>query len=162
MADFEALLDLVEPDLRYMKNKSGIDKIQHPSKQKHDEFSGLDDPDNGHDEKQIEVASTTDMKKKLRRVKLKRVLIPGVTKGIVSLTKALDTFRYIDDLQSKQEGGVVKVIYQVEDCYAFEDGEETRYTHRLLSSVLAHEVIHAERPKLDPQEEKRKQRRFAK
>lgn len=56
----------------------------------------------------------------------------------------------------------MKVIYQVEDCYAFEDGEETRYTHRLLSSILAHEVIHTERPKLDPQEEKRKQRRFAK
>jgi len=132
--------------------------------EKKDDSRALDDPDlNGDEHEQqvdgIEVASTHDMTKKLRRVKLKRVMIPGVTKGRNSLPRALETFiAKNDDIQSKQDGGTMKVILQVAECYCLADGHEMRYTHRLLASVLAHEVLILGKAPCDPQEAKRKKK----
>ena len=89
-----------------MKNKSGRKKPKKTS-----EIASLDDPDDDH---KIEVAWNTEMDKKMRRIAAKKILLPGVSKGITSLYKAMESLQNPMKLQSKQEGGTCKVIFQID------------------------------------------------
>ena len=67
-------------------------------------------------------------------------MIPGVTIGCDTLPYAMNKLAELPEVQSKQPGGVKKVIYQIEDAHAYAVGD-LRFTHRLFVEVLTHEVI---------------------
>ena len=53
------------------------------------------------------------------------------------------------------------MIYQVEDCHALNEGDEGRFTHRLLADVLMHEVLYLKKPSLSEREQKRRDKWLA-
>lgn len=72
--------------------------------------------------------------------KLPIILIPGVSVGSQSLNHAMDKVAQGSQKQSKQKGKLNKVIYEIEDACAYDDGED-RVVHRLFVKVLTHEIV---------------------